>query len=526
MLMRSRWSNAGVAAALFGSVVALLWMSSAFDAEFERAPDEAAHYVTSQMVRDYLLSGGHDNPVAYAERYYARYPKVAFGIWPPLYHISLGMWMLLGNGRQSAMFFMALITAITAFVLFREVRRFAGFGLALLLSLWFVCLPSVQTWTGATMMDMPLCLLSVSATVCFGRYLAGGDWRWSAGFGVLAAAAILTKYNGLALALVPPLAILMRGRFDLLRRSEFWLPAGIVLLLCGPWYVMQARLVSYAMDPAPSPSLAFPSGLSNLRLIAWGIGPLLPMALIGILFERRKRDADIPVAVASLAIACWAFHSVLYPISEIRYLLPAIAAAVLLAGKGFQISIRAFGHQWKPAVVLTIAFAFLSFYLPAHSATGVNAVARDVWADSRIMLIASDWQGEGGFVAAVAERDSKRERIVMRGSKVLARSTWMSEDYELRHSGSSEILRFLDESAVDTIVLDQRPRHFAPHHYALLRAVDGDQRWRADTSTERSLRQAGCMAVYRRRNALPRQPIKPIEVDLTYTLRKVVQVSP
>src|ERR1700761_9043583 len=76
-------------------VVAYQWMSQAYSLTFGGYSDEPAHYLTSLMIRDYLLSGFRLTPLAFAERYYVHYPAVAFGMWGPLLPILGGIWMVL-----------------------------------------------------------------------------------------------------------------------------------------------------------------------------------------------------------------------------------------------------------------------------------------------------------------------------------------------------------------------------------------------------------------------------------------------
>ena len=52
------------------------------------------------------------------------------------------------------------------------------------------------------MADIPVALLSFWAALAFARYLDSGRWRDSTAFGVLATLTILTKANGIFLALV------------------------------------------------------------------------------------------------------------------------------------------------------------------------------------------------------------------------------------------------------------------------------------------------------------------------------------
>src|SRR5689334_23060800 len=62
-------------------------LGGAWKAECGGYPDEPAHFMTGLMIRDYLVSGFHKSPIAFAEDYYLHYPKVAFGMWGPLLHI-------------------------------------------------------------------------------------------------------------------------------------------------------------------------------------------------------------------------------------------------------------------------------------------------------------------------------------------------------------------------------------------------------------------------------------------------------
>ena len=55
-------------------------------------PDEAAHYVTGVMLRDYVAGGHFSSPRAFVEQYYAHYPKIGLFVWPPLFHGTEGNW--------------------------------------------------------------------------------------------------------------------------------------------------------------------------------------------------------------------------------------------------------------------------------------------------------------------------------------------------------------------------------------------------------------------------------------------------
>src|ERR1700737_1922031 len=94
-LSRLTWRDALVFLTLFGIVVSLQVASGAYHSEFGGYPDEPAHYVTSLMVHDYIAQMHWFSPTQFAEDYYAHYPKVAMGHWPPLLYVVQGAWMLI-----------------------------------------------------------------------------------------------------------------------------------------------------------------------------------------------------------------------------------------------------------------------------------------------------------------------------------------------------------------------------------------------------------------------------------------------
>src|SRR5271154_3145026 len=71
---------------LAAMVVFFQWASDSRHSELGSHPDEAAHFVTGLMVRDYIASGMHGNPLTFANNYYQHYPKIGLGIWPPFFY--------------------------------------------------------------------------------------------------------------------------------------------------------------------------------------------------------------------------------------------------------------------------------------------------------------------------------------------------------------------------------------------------------------------------------------------------------
>ena len=226
-------------AVFLGFAVTLQALSGAYAADFAGNPDEPAHYVTGVMVRDYLANLPWQPPMTFARNFYSHYPVVAIGHWPPMFYVVQAAWTLpFGVSRLSVLLLMAILSAATATVVFASWQRRFGTAAAGALALAFLSVPIVQEHGRMVMAEMLVALFALLAVAAYRRYLESGHWRDSLRFALAASAAILTKPNGLALALLPIVAIIAVRRMDLLKRFSFWLPALVVALLCAPWYAL------------------------------------------------------------------------------------------------------------------------------------------------------------------------------------------------------------------------------------------------------------------------------------------------
>ncbi len=500
------------------------WQNQAYLAEFGSEGDEAAHYVTGLMVRQYVLDGMPENPYRYAERYYVHYPKVAFGAWPPLYHLASGAWMLAFSGdRASILMLMALLSACTAFLITRFLATETGEGAGIIGGLIFLTLPAVQKLSTKVMMDTMVALLSCAAVFCFARYLERERTRDAALFGLLAAAAILTKYNALALAFVPLLSVVFTGNYRLLKRGAFWLPAGIVVVLAGPWYVKMNHLVWYAAQPVP--------GFGDIPYSLWrhavGLttvlkGLLLLTAILGIADWWRNRYRDVRWAAPAAQIAAvLLFHNFFYIGYDERYLSQAVPALVAFALKGIACLAALVSARIPNAAVAGAALALLPLihlgtprdWDPRKTYHGYTQVAAHIQDESaRRVLVSAETTGEGMLVAEMAMREPKPGRAVLRASKTFASASWMKQDYKLLHDADSA-MRHLTEKGVELLVVDRGEGPALPHHAMVKEMVDRyGHGWKR-------LATVGSVDIYR----LPRrQGDGMVQVDLKHTLGKSV----
>ncbi len=479
---------------IFFSVHLLLQvLARSFLNESGAHPDEAAHYVSGMMVRDYIAAMDLSSPIRFAENYYIHYPKIAIGHWPPLFYVLEGVWMLIFSvSRVSVLLMVGLIVALMASTVFQVMRREFGNLIAIISGLLVVAAPIVQLYSGMIMLEPLVAALSLWATLCFGRYIHTEKVVWSIGFGIFASLAIMTKGNGLALALIPGLAIVLCGRFNLIKRLSTWWPLAIVAVVCGPWYWVTLPMIQNGMRAA---SLSIGYTLEAIPFFAWeliqigGIGISI-VVVIG-LYARLIRPAfdksvsGIWAAAGALLLGTWIFHCLSPAALNERYLVMSVPVLAMFFGAGcselcHSTYIARFPSQFrKPVVVgaLALVFAWETFSIPTKAWNGFGAVADELLSNTNfensVMLISSDSRGEGMFVAEIAERDTRPSRIVLRGSKVLARSRWGGSEYELLYDSTETLMTYLDSVPVGIVIADRsmKPKPYLAHNGLLRETI-------------------------------------------------------
>jgi hypothetical protein len=481
----------------------LQWHGGAHTSDFAGSPDEAAHYVTGLMIHDYLAAFPWPSPLPFAQNFYDHYPMVAIGHWPPIFYLWQALWALpFGSSRFSILFLLATISALTATILFSAWRPHFGAAIAGALALAFLLTPLVQQYSRMVMAEMPVALLVVLSAMAYARYLQTERWSDSAVFGVLASAAILTKVNGVALAFLPLVAVIATGRVELIKRLSFWLPALIVLALCGPWYVLTADLAREGWTASYDPSWLFrePASQNTRALIAAAGAPVFCLALIGMFYEIWRpwpnREVNALWAVmAGLLISTWTFHTFVLPVRDARHLIPAIPALLAFSAAGvagIASSIPDVRHNLRMSIVITLVgigaatLVLAALRVPDKPRMGSDAAVEELlsrreFSDS-VLLVASEGYGEGVFIAELAGRERRPGHRVLRASKVLSSDNWDGSGYRLLPNSAKETNRYLEDADVGLIVLDMgsSPRaRSVPHFQLLLDVVHGyPDRWR------------------------------------------------
>ncbi len=495
------WVVAGIVFVLAFDL-AFFWqrIGGAYRSEFGGHPDEAAHYVTGLFVRDalvmawhYAADGFHGSPIQvgkeFADAYYAHYPKIGLGVWPPFFYLVQSAWTLpFSPSRTSVLLLLCALAAVVATQLFRVLR--AEFGLwpaALGAALW-LSLPLVRSGYGMVMAE------TLSTVLMFGAVLALGDFldREKRGdalrFGLLAALAILTKGTGLALVLAAPLALLFTRRFHLLKRPALWSAVLLIAVLAGPW-TWATRDLGKGGWLEPNLSWHFTRAALPYYAVKFGLGLGLVVLLLfclGVWVKVRAASGNHGrwAAAGAFILSVLVFQSIAPVGLEARHLIPLMPAALMFAIAGFVALTSAVQPRAMTAVLGLIVLGWALPPFKVKDCAGFAPLAEAMLSEAaptEVTLVSSEARGEGMFIAEVAMRERRPGHVIQRASKALASSTWSGGGYAPRFTDDDALFAFLTSGAVQYLVLDEAVPEDKrrAHHDQLGRVVaqHGDNFW-------------------------------------------------
>ncbi len=493
-----------------------------FSSDMGGDPDEAAHAVTALMLRDYLGGGFTQSPMSFAKAYYADFPRVALGHYPPLYYVLTAPLLLVHGSLGTLLVFQTLTLAMLAALTFHIGRGFLKPAPAMAAALSMLLLPQALKMMLHVMADALLALLCLWAALLWAWYMKAPTVRRALVWGCVAAAAILTKGSAMGLCVLPPLGILLAGRWRLVLTRSWWCAALPVAVLAGPWMLYSTSISKEGMtllSPAQYFMQAVPFYLKGMPVVfGW---PLFILALAGAglsLASGWKRRALEPLAASLFAMtAGMTLVLLLVPVGlSVRYMLTLAPVVMLAAASGLTLlPWSAWAARWGQPVLLVL-FALVPLFnsdvWPTKDARGFgSAVTRSgVPAPGRqkqTWLVASDPRGEGAVIAAAAFACQQRSPSLLRvcrGSKELSSSDWMGRDYTLAVGSVPELLNHLDKLGVTRVFADPSvpPQEQHPAHLQLL--IDamrsGDPRWKLsfEEPVRRSWWEKGTLLVYER----------------------------
>ncbi|MCP5559333.1 MAG: glycosyltransferase family 39 protein [Verrucomicrobiaceae bacterium] len=493
------------------------WLAGAYGSDLGGDPDEAAHAVTSLMVRDYIAQGISQSPLKFAEAYYTAWPKVALGHYPPGYYVVAATALGLRCDPAALIILQAVLAAGLGLVVFHAAVGRVGVWAAALAALLVAMLPEVVRTGSHVLSDLQVALLMMIAVMLWRRFLQQPSWKWALAFGGAAAFAILTKASAVSLAALPVGTVILTRRWDLVRRLAWWGSAAPVVLIAGPWMVLSTRYTAEGLART-TPAEFFVEAIHYYgeaipRVLGWGTVFLLFLAMAS---EVRRQLAgarmeSLRACLWTMLVATQLLMMVVPTGFSPRYVLPWWPAAVLL-GVDAIFALPVNSRLRLPAWMGVVAWIWVSCLpIKTKHVSGFGTSVARVMHEPKLSnggnwLVSSDPRGEGAVISAAAfaggDRCSGGFRI-LRGSKELASSDWIGRDYELKFASDEALLAHLKENRVGWVFVDfSMPGEYLKAHETTLNTAltSPNSGWKLAWRQEvmRSDTGAGEMLVYQR----------------------------
>jgi hypothetical protein len=482
------------------------YLGGAYQAEYDAHADEAAHFVSSLLVRDYLAQFPWPSPLPWAMDYYLHYPKVAIGHWPPGYYALQGVWWLVfPPGRESAMALNLVLGAGVMTLFWVLVGRLGvpklvmgGAGVVLL------TLPVMQEALAQVMAELPALLAATVFLWALTRVQESPGRSWLMAVWLALFAAFAVKQTSVGLAAAPVLALAMGGGWRKLPRGPLLLWPAVVGLAA-------ALLLSWQYAGSLREVVRW-SGSASTKM-AWGIpqvgeavgAGMVVAAALGAVVAWRRRE---PVLVSALAIvASFAICSYyVRAFRETRHWIALLPPLVLLALAGYRW--LAERGRWAPALLLAVVAA-MPHRLYRQTPGGYGELAAQIRQPVRMLVSSSSGWAEGPWIAVAALREARPGSVIVRATKLLASSDWNGKNYQAKVTTAEDVERTLDGAGIELVVMHDDPADAAPRlsHHPLLRAtVEASAAWRPCGAARE-------LAAYCRQLP-PRYPRRPLQIEL------------
>lgn len=473
------------------------WMGGVYRSEFGGHPDEGANYVAGLLFRDAILKGGvQGSGRSVADAFSEHYPKVRFGSRPPaLFAIQSAWASVFGTSRVSVLLLIAAMAAGVATLLYGSVRKEFGDWAAAAATLLWLCAAVVRESYGMVMPEMLGALTMFGATLTWGRFLDLGRTRDAVAFGFLVAAAILKDGSGLALLLMAGISLVATRRWRRVARPGMWMAVAIVAVLAGPW------IWRFGLGGA---GLRAPSGIVQAvwfcgEKLAFALGPAVAaFAIVGVCFrcfsksERQGRW----VAIASLVAGIFVFHCLFSGGLEVRHIVPAAPALIMLAVAGARsigdlMSARVADQKERRRREALWILLLMLLGLPlevvkqrSKGCDGFAPIARMLLAEAPRgsgILISSDAVGEGMFIAELVMNDRRPGITVEPASVSLVepgKRTGDPMNQSEHFPDDKDLVDYLTKGRIQYVILDDAVpyRQRAPYHDQVRRVLENNVR--------------------------------------------------
>ncbi|MGE0815646.1 MAG: hypothetical protein AB7O28_19765 [Vicinamibacterales bacterium] len=383
--------------------------------------DSPRHAATGQFFWD-LLTAMPRHPLDYALSYFARYPVIVLGAYPPLFHLAeAAVFGATGPSAYVAKGLVLLCAAAMGGYAMLWGRRWIG-PLAGWAGACTVLLPWMVQFSNAVLLNVPAAALGLAALYHCQAWIDTGARRDRTWFAVFTAAAIVTYVPG---AIVVPMAMTwMLLSLRHLDARVLWVPAAgvgaavaVAALVLPEQFARQGPSLARLVDPTNWRYYAelAPRGVTWIWIALGAVGVLAGVSTAAL----RRVTVRLLLAMTAAAL-CLA----VLPARDVRY---AVICAPLLVLAGF-VGVRWVTDRagsWRSAAA-AVAVALLlggsvstALATPLKRVSGIEAVADFLRKNGPTDSVLYSGVYDGVFSFYVRAMDPGFERRVVLSSRFL-----------------------------------------------------------------------------------------------------------
>jgi len=414
------------------------------------------------LVRDHP---GFNNLYDYAVQYYAKYPALKIGFYPPFFAaVEAIFYAIFGISVFSARLTVLFFAIIAMIYLFKLIRLIYNEKIALYSCLLFITTPYVIGLAKTAMLEMPALALIIVAVYCFYNYIELDRPKYKYCFILSTIASMYTKQTAVFIIPLFFLYILFTKKYKRLFDKDILMVGTALLLLILPLAVITLKLGGTniqqsigGIDGAEVGDflrniLAYPKILPNILTY-----PTLILSAISIFLV--KKDFRKSMLFFAWLISFYLVFTYIN-VKVIRYAYFWLPPFFVLAG----LSLDKIGWRIKRVSLGTVLFVLIFTYQFVLAFThnkplfsGYENAAKYILAQptNRVFYQGSGI-GHGNFIYQIRRLDKKRRMIVYRGSKILASFAMVTHRSLIEHVKNKEDIQLLfDDYGLEYFVIEK-----------------------------------------------------------------------
>jgi hypothetical protein len=354
--------------------------------------DGASFALNGALVHDYVVSGFHQSPMAFANEWFRRYPAVTISLYPPIFPVAEAVaFGLFGFSHAVAQATVAAFTGIAAFGGYRLLRTAMGPLEATGGVLFIFAAPSILLWSRQVMMELPSLAFLLLAAASLLHYQASRRTRDLILAAVWLLGAVYTKQTAIFAAPAFGIALVLSDGWRVVRNRRVLAAAAAGVLGLLPLAAFTVIAARETLDIALGQGLAAGAGgtshggaagqaasyvLALPEVAGWPllIAAVCYVVVIGVRGWRNPEEKRLALLMLAWFACGLAFVSATGHF-EARYALPltvpcAMSAALLI--------VRVFGRAGRPLAAMTAGTVLFAASVSSQGVariSGYDAVA-------------------------------------------------------------------------------------------------------------------------------------------------------